>query len=102
MIRILSEWFNLLGWPRLIRSDGGPQFCSEFSDICAKYQIRHEVSSPYNPRANGLAESAVKTVKYMLKKCLEEGEDPERALYEWRNLLRKQGFSPSQLLFERR
>ena len=22
--KILSEWFNLLGWPRLIRSDGGP------------------------------------------------------------------------------
>ena len=56
----------------------------------------------YNPRANGLAESAVKTVKIMLKKCLEQGEDAERALYQWRNLRREHGFSPSQLLFGRR
>ena len=60
------------------------------------------MSSPYNPRANGLAEAAVKTVKNMLKKCLEKGEDVERALYEWRNLPREHGFSPSQLLFGRR
>ena len=102
VIRILSERFNLLGWPRSIRSHGGPQFRSEFSEFCAKYQIRHEVSSPYNPRANGLAELTVKTVKNMLKKCLEEGEDVERALYEWRNLPCEHGFSPSQLLFGRR
>ena len=60
------------------------------------------MSSPYNPRANGLAESAVKTVKNMLKKCLEQGKDVERALYEWRNLPREHGSSPSQLLFGRR
>ena len=80
----------------------GVQFQSEFSDFCDKYQIKNEVSSPYNPRANGLAESAVKTVKNMLKKCLEKGEDVERALYEWRNLPREHGFSPSQQLFSRR
>ena len=38
VIKILSEWlFNLLGWPRLIRSDVGPKFCSEFLEFCAKY-----------------------------------------------------------------
>ena len=63
IIKTLSECFNLLGWPRSIRSDGGPQFRSEFTDFCNKNHIRHEMSSPYNPRANGLAESAVKTVK---------------------------------------
>ena len=49
-----------------------------------------------------MAESAVKTVKNMLKKCLEKGEDVEKALYEWRNLPREHGVSPSQLLFGRR
>ena len=102
VIKILSEWFNLLGWPRSIRSDGVPQFRSEFVDFCAKYQIKHEMSSPYNPWANGLAGSAVKIVKNMLKKCLDEGEDVDRALYEWIILQRKHGFSPSQLLFGRR
>ena len=102
VFKILSGCFYLLGWPRSIRSDEGPQFRSEFEDFCAKYQIKHGVSSPYNPRANGLAESAVNTVKNMLKKCLEEGEDVNRALHEWRNLPREHGFSPSQLLFGRR
>lgn len=26
---VLSGWFNLLGWPRSIMSDGGPQFSGE-------------------------------------------------------------------------
>ena len=25
---MLSDWFNLLGWPQIIRSDNGPQFRS--------------------------------------------------------------------------
>ena len=28
VINILSDWFNILGWPQSIRSDGGPQFGS--------------------------------------------------------------------------
>ena len=36
IIKTLSDWFNLLGWPRSIGSDGGPQFRSEFSDFCTK------------------------------------------------------------------
>ena len=102
VITTLFEWFNLLGWPRSIRLDGGPQFRSEFTEFCNKHHIRHDMSSPYNPQANGLAESAVKTVKNMLKKCLEQGEDAQTALYECRNLHREHGFSPTQLLFGRR
>ena len=26
IINVMSEWFNMLGWPRTMRSDGGPQF----------------------------------------------------------------------------
>ena len=70
VFKVLSEWFKLQGLPRSIKSDGGPQFSGEFADFCAKYQIKHEVSFPYNPWANGLADSAVKTVKNMLKKRL--------------------------------
>ena len=86
ILKTLSGWFNILGWPRSIRSDGGPQFRGEFSSFCEKNNIKHELSAPYNPRSNGLAESAVKMVKNILKKCSEENGDPERALYEWRNL----------------
>ena len=75
----LRDWFNLLGWPQTIRSDGGPQFLGDFVKFCANNGIKHELSAPYNPRSNGLSESGVKIVKSILVKCL------GRALYEWRN-----------------
>ena len=61
----------------------------------------HELSAPYNPNSNGLAESAVKNVKFLLAKCADTDEDPHRALYEWRNIPRTDGYSPAQLLFGR-
>ena len=60
VIDILESWFNVLGWPSSIRSDGGPQFCGPFCDWCQTNNIKHELSAPYNPKSNGLAESAVK------------------------------------------
>ena len=65
----LTNWFNILGWPEKIRSDGGPQFRSEFNDFCKSFYIDHELSSPYHPESNGLAEAAVKNAKNLLKKC---------------------------------
>ena len=76
IISVLIVWFNTLGWPSSIRSDGGPQFCGEFPKFCAKYHISHELSSPYNPKGNGLAESAIKSVKNILRKSHATGTDP--------------------------
>ena len=45
----LANWFNILGWPEKIRTDGGPQFRSEFNDFCKSFYICHELSSPYHP-----------------------------------------------------
>ncbi len=101
VIKQLHSWFNTLGWPKSLRVDGGPQFRSAFIEFCAKNSIVHERSAPYNPRSNGLAESAVKVVKSILLKCLGEKSDVQRALYEWRNAPRAHGYSPAQLLFGR-
>ena len=30
----LSAWFMDFGFPRIIRSDRGPQFCGEFNEFC--------------------------------------------------------------------
>ena len=65
----LTFWFNLLGWPENIRTDSGPQFRSEFDDFGENFYILHELSSPYHPDSNGLAEAAVKNAKSLLKKC---------------------------------
>ena len=101
VINTLNTWFNVLGWRREIRSNDGPQFRGEYSEFCKNFRISHELSSPYNPRVNGLAESGVKIVKNMLHKCLGEGKDMQRVLYEWRNLPKQHGYSPAQLMFGR-
>ena len=51
VIRKMTEWFNMLGWPRYMRSDGGPQYRSELDTFCTSNNIKHELSSAYNPRA---------------------------------------------------
>ena len=99
VIEVLSGWFNTLGWPSVISTEGGPQFRSEFSQFCEQNGIKHELASPYNPCANGLAESGVKVVKDLLLKCMGEKGDMQRILYEWRNKPKSHGFSPAQLLF---
>ena len=101
VIKVLTNWFNTLGWPSVIRSDGGPQLRTEFVQFCEKNGISHKLASPYNPRANGLAESGVKVVKHLLLKCIGEKADMQRVLYEWRNMPKAHGFSPAQLLYGR-
>ena len=85
----------------MIRSDGGPQFRLEFVPFCNDNGINHKLSSPYNPRANGLAESGVKIIKNILLKCMSEKGDMQQVLYEWRNILQAHGFSQAQLLLGR-
>ena len=99
VISTLTTWFSLFGWPTSIRSDGGPQFRGEFSRFCETHQIRHELSAPYNPKSNGLAEAGVKSVKNILRKSLSSGMNADHMLYEWRNVPRSNGYSLAQLMF---
>ena len=99
---ILTSWFNIMGWPKAIRSDGGLQFCGTFPQWCASHNTQHELSSPYNPKSNGLAKSGVKNVKVLMDKCKHEWSDFDYALYEWQNSPRSHGYSPEQLHFGRR
>ena len=83
-------------------SDGGPQFRTQFNTFCEDMGIDHQISSPYHPRSNGLAESAVKSCKKLIEKF--QGIDTIRsALLEFRNTPRADtGRSPAQLMFGRR
>ena len=102
VIKQLTHWFQLLGWPETIRSDGWPQYRKEFDDFCEENDIQHELSSPYNPQSNGLAEAAVKNAKQLLIKCKEDGTSFQSALSDWRNIPRADKSSPAQLMFGRR
>ena len=98
----LLDWFYDWGFPQKIMSDNGPPFQQSFATFCTKYNMQHVTSSPYHPQANGLAEAAVKSMKMLIKKCDETGENFHLALLEWRNTPREDGFSPAQALFGRR
>jgi len=58
-------------------SDNGPQFSStEFADFANEWDFEHPPSNPGNSKANGKAESGVKTVKGILQKSIKAGTDP--------------------------
>ncbi|CAC5392990.1 unnamed protein product [Mytilus coruscus] len=61
------------------------------------------VSSPNHPQGNGKAESAVKVIKNMTKKTLQDGRDQYEALLELRNTpTQNTGLSPTEIMFERK
>ena len=100
--KCLERWLYEFGFPKHIRTDGGPQFRGPFDDWCAENGIIHEVSSPYNPQSNGHAESAVKIAKFLIDKVDANMTQFRAHLYAWRNTPRQDGFSPSDLFFGRR
>ena len=102
IIACISDWFLDFGWPEVTRSDGGPQFRQEFAEFCSAHSISHELTSPYIPESNGLAESAVKNLKSLVIKCKDSGEDLKCAISAWRNMAREDGITPSQAFFNRR
>lgn len=54
-------------------TDNGPQFASrEFAEFAKQWEFLHVTSSPYHPKSNGKAESAVKVVKNLFKKAQKE------------------------------
>ena len=100
--KVLTDWFNTFGWPERLRSDNGPQFRTEFQQFCTENFILHENSSPYNPQSNGLSESAVKQMKFLLKKTNEKFSVFSSSLLEFRNTPNVSGKSPAQMFFGRR
>ena len=74
------------GIPDTIVSDNGPQYsCHAFARFCESWDITHVTSSPYNSKSNGKAESAVKTCKQIMRKCIDSGSDPFLAILDHRN-----------------
>ena len=97
----LQVHFARYGIPSEIVSDQGPQFTStQFHSMFNKWGIAHTMSSPGHHQSNGKAEAAVKTVKHMMCKCLQDGADIHEAQLELRNTPQQDtGLSPTQLTF---
>lgn len=99
-IEALKAQFSRYGIPATLRTDNGPQYCSEkFKDFCKSYGISHKTSSPHTPHSNGEADRTVQTVKKLWCKA----PDKHLALLDYRiTPLESVGLSPAQLLMGRR
>ena len=104
VIKHMKENIARFGIMDTLISDNGPQFTSaQFREFTKTYDINHITSSPNHQQANGLAEKAVQTVKNMIKKCSETGDDIYMALLDLRNTPRDDVTgSPMQRLMGRR
>lgn len=91
------------GIPTTVRSDNGPQYTAKESKLFAQqWKFEHQTSSPYYPKANGLAEKAVAIVKRLLSLAKQDDKDPYLSLLECRNTPVDNVASPAQILMSRR
>jgi Integrase core domain. len=98
----LKSIFSRHGIPKELISDNGPPYNSaQFKIFCHAWGIEHKTSSPYFPQSNGQVERTIGTIKNMLKKCLESGNDPYLALLNYRNTPKGDVCSPANLLMSR-
>ncbi|XP_045106845.1 uncharacterized protein LOC123501869 [Portunus trituberculatus] len=87
-------------------SDGGPQFASStLRRFLARWGVEHRITSPYNARANGHAEAAVKVIKKLIRTTSSHASLDDdafaRGLLELRNTLREDGRSPAQIYHDK-
>ncbi|KAK4854138.1 hypothetical protein QYF36_019483 [Acer negundo] len=63
--------FTRFGTPRAIISDGGSHFCNKlFEALLKKYGMKHRITTPYHPQANGQAEVSNREIKSILEKTV--------------------------------
>ena len=103
-----SQIFARFGIPKYLVSDNGPEFVSgDLKQWCESLAIKKMESPDYRPRANGLAERAVQTVKRALQACspnlnVSFGAYLQKALMTNRNTLKTRSKTPVELLLGRR
>ena len=102
VINGMKAVFSRHGIPHEVFSDNGPAYDSEeFEKFAKDWDFVHSTASPHYPRANGLAERTVRTVKQIFKKCKDSKQDPLLALLNYRDIPLECGYYPSQLLMHR-
>jgi len=101
---LLQGWISIFGVPRLIVTDRGRQFESAlWASLMNCFGIKHQHTTAYNPKANGMVERFHRDLKASLRAKL-VGTDWVRQLpvilLGWRSCVREDlGHSPSELVF---
>ena len=103
-----DDIFTRFGVPREIVTDQGTQFTSHLVQaFVQQYKIKHQLSSPYHPQANGQVESTNKVLEAILTKTVEQHHKdwanrlPE-AIWAYRTTWKNTtGYSPFELVYGR-
>jgi transposase InsO family protein len=66
---------------KILRSDNGGEFTSdEFKAFCKEVGIKRELSTPYNPQQNGVAERKNRTIMEAIKAMI---HDQDLSMHLW-------------------
>ena len=81
VVSVTKQIFSETGVPSRVVSDNGQHFSSAcYADLSKKMSFRHVTSSPRYPRSNGFVERQIQTVKHVMKKARQSGQDLDLAL----------------------
>ncbi|KAF4678459.1 hypothetical protein FOZ60_016572 [Perkinsus olseni] len=89
-LTVYDLWVSRWGWFDSIIHDNDPGFCSAMvKSLFERHHVRRKLSPAYWPRGNGVAEAAVKEIKYVIRKSGETitSSDQLRALVAASRLL---------------
>lgn len=108
LVNALKSYFSTFGVPEELSSDGGPEFKSmETSSFLVRWGVKHRMSSAYNPRSNGRAEVAVKSMKRLLSNNVSLNGEVNtdaftQAILQFRNTPDPENhISPAEIVFGR-
>ena len=104
VIKKMKTHFARYGIPDQVVSDNGHQYTSHhFANFSRTWDFEHITSSPGHSQSNGMAESAVKTAKRIIKRAKESKSDVYLAILNHRNTPKQNTRnSPAQSLMNRR
>ena len=104
VIKKMKTHFARYGIPDQVVSDNGPQYTSHhFANFSRTWDFEHITSSPGHSQSNGMAESAVKTAKRIIKRAKESKTDVYLAILDHRNTPKQSTRNnPAQSLMNRR
>ena len=61
---------------KIIRSDRGGEYEFPFQEICTKFGIVHQMTAPYTPQSNGVAERKNRSLKETMNALLNSSSLP--------------------------
>jgi len=66
-----------------IRTDGGGEYQKQMAELCRETGIHHEVTAPYTPKQNGVAERANRTICERIRAILADTGLPKELWMEF-------------------